>query len=80
MRFCDISGRIRVSGRIAKQDVDTLRNVIEDETSAIAMDLENVDLVDREAVKFLARRDSTELYSETALRISANGSREREQK
>ena len=57
MRFCDISGRIRVSGRIAKQDVDTLRNVIEDETSAIAMDLENVDLVDREAVKFLAQRE-----------------------
>jgi hypothetical protein len=37
--------------------VDTLRNVIEDETSAIAMDLENVDLVDREAVKFLAQRE-----------------------
>ena len=37
--------------------MDTLRNVIEDETSAIAMDLENVDLVDREAVKFLAQRE-----------------------
>ena len=37
--------------------MDTLRNVIEDETSAIAMDLENVDLVDRDSVKFLAQRE-----------------------
>jgi hypothetical protein len=46
-----------ISGRITKQDVDTLRNVIEDEASAVAIDLKNVDLVDREAVKFLAQRE-----------------------
>ncbi len=46
-----------ISGRITKQDVDILRNVIEDEASAIAIDLENVDLVDREAVKFLVQRE-----------------------
>jgi hypothetical protein len=46
-----------ISGRITKQDVDTLRNVIEDDASAVAIDLQNVDLVDREAVKFLARRE-----------------------
>ena len=52
-----------VSGRITKQDADTLRNVIEDETRALAIDLKNVDLVDREAVKFLAQQelDGTEL-------------------
>jgi hypothetical protein len=46
-----------VSGRITKQDVDTLRNAIADEASAVAMDLKNVDLIDREAVKFLAQRE-----------------------
>jgi hypothetical protein len=48
---------LRISGRITKQDVDTLRNVIEDDAGAVAIDLQNVDLVDREAVKFLARRE-----------------------
>ena len=46
-----------ISGRITKQEVDALRNVIEDEVSAGAIDLKNVDLVDREAVKFLAQRE-----------------------
>jgi hypothetical protein len=44
-----------ISGRIAKQDVGTLRSVIEAEASAVAIDLRNVDLVDRDAVKFLAQ-------------------------
>jgi hypothetical protein len=46
-----------ISGRITKEDVETLRNVIEDEASAVAIDLKHVDLVDREAVKFLAQRE-----------------------
>ena len=46
-----------ISGRITKQDVDTLRNEIEAEASSVAIDLKNVDLVDREAVKFLAQRE-----------------------
>jgi hypothetical protein len=46
-----------VSGRITKQDVDTLGNVIEDEASTVAIHLKNVDLVDQEAVKFLTQRD-----------------------
>ena len=45
------------SGRITKQDVDTLRNVIEAEASSVVIDLKDVDLVDREAVKFLAQRE-----------------------
>jgi hypothetical protein len=46
-----------ISGRITKQDVETLRNVIEAEASAAAIDLEDVDLVDRDAVKFLAQQE-----------------------
>jgi hypothetical protein len=46
-----------ISGRITEQDVDTLRNAIEEEASAVAIDLKNVVLVDRDAVKFLAQRE-----------------------
>jgi hypothetical protein len=48
---------LRISGRITNEDLDTLRNVLDAEASAVAIDLENVDLVDREAVKFLAQRE-----------------------
>jgi hypothetical protein len=48
---------LRISGRIAKQDVDTLRAVIEEDATAVAIDLKNVILVDWEAVKFLAQRE-----------------------
>ena len=43
-----------ISGRITKLQVDTLRNLVEEEASAVPIDLKNVVLVDREAVKFLA--------------------------
>jgi hypothetical protein len=46
-----------ISGRITKEDVDTLRNAIEAEASAVAFDLTNVVLVDREVVRFLAHRE-----------------------
>jgi hypothetical protein len=46
-----------ISGRITKQDVETLRQVVEDETTGVAIDLENVVLVDREVVMFLAERE-----------------------
>jgi hypothetical protein len=45
-----------VSGRITRQDLDTLRNSIEQEASVVAIDLKNVVLVDREIVKFLAQK------------------------
>lgn len=48
---------LNISGQITKQDVDTIRNVIEDEAGAIVIDLKNVDLVDREAVNFLTQRE-----------------------
>lgn len=48
---------LRISGRITEQDTDTLRDAIEGEASAVAIDLENVDLVNREVVKFLVQKE-----------------------
>jgi len=47
-----------ISGRITGQDVDLLRGLLEQERSAVAIDLKNVLLADREAVKFLAILES----------------------
>jgi hypothetical protein len=46
-----------VSGRITRQDLDTLRAALEAEVGAVAISLENVELVDRDVVKYLARRE-----------------------
>jgi hypothetical protein len=47
-----------VSGRITGEHVDMLRGVLEQESGAFAIDLKNVVLVDRQAVKLLARREA----------------------
>src|SRR5271170_8159733 len=47
-----------VSGRIAGEHVDTLRGALEQESDGLAIDLKNVLLVDREAVKLLALRQA----------------------
>jgi hypothetical protein len=47
-----------ISGRITTQDVDLLRGLLEQETSAVAIDLKNVLLADREAIELLAMRES----------------------
>jgi hypothetical protein len=44
-----------ISGRITGEHVDVLRDVLEEEAGALAIDLESVSLVDREAVKLLVR-------------------------
>jgi len=49
---------LRITGRIAAEDVDMLRTLLEEERSAVAIDLEDVVLVDRDAVKLLAPRAS----------------------
>ena len=46
-----------ISGRITEQDADTLRAVIGQEATAVTIDLKNVVLIDREAVKFLAQSE-----------------------
>jgi len=43
-----------ISGNLTGEHVDTLRNLLRQEVSALAIDLKNVSLVDREAVQFLA--------------------------
>ena len=50
---------LRISGWISGPDVDMLRTLLEQEKSAVAIDLKEVLLVDREAVKLLARHEST---------------------
>jgi hypothetical protein len=45
---------LRISGRIAADDVAMLRNLLEQETGAVALDLTHLLLVDRDAVKLLA--------------------------
>ena len=49
---------LSISGRITGQSVDVLRGLLEQERSAVAIDLKDVLLVDREAVKLLALRES----------------------
>ena len=45
---------LRVSGRIHGEHVDTLRELVGRETGGVAIDLREVILVDREAVRLLA--------------------------
>ena len=45
---------MRVSGQIHGENVDILREVIEQETGRLALDLTEIILVDREAVRLLA--------------------------
>ena len=45
---------LRISGRIAQDDVEILRAAIDQEPGAIAIDLEEVSVVDRRAVDLLA--------------------------
>jgi len=47
-----------ISGRITGQDVDMLRALLEQERNGVAVDLKDVLLVDREAVKLLALCES----------------------
>ena len=49
---------LRISGRITGQDLDMLRALLEQERNGVAIDLENVLLVDREAIKLLALCES----------------------
>ena len=52
-----------VSGKLTGEHVDTLRNVLRQESGALAIDLKNLSLVDRDAVQLLAlaEHNGTEL-------------------
>ena len=45
---------LTITGRIREEDIETLRGLLEQEAVPPVLDLQNVMLVDREAVKFLA--------------------------
>ena len=49
---------LRVSGRIDEDQVDTLKEVFGREKGEIVLDLTEVSLVDRDAVKFLAASEA----------------------
>src|ERR1700675_1003775 len=49
---------LRITGRIAGEYVNMLRALLEEERSAVAIDLKDLYLVDREAVKLLALSES----------------------
>src|SRR5580698_639875 len=48
-----------ISGRITGEHVDMLRRVLEQESGGFSIDLKNVLLVDREAVKLLALKEAS---------------------
>jgi len=48
---------LRISGRMAGEDLDVLRNALED-GRVVALDLTEVELADRDAVTLLARIES----------------------
>jgi len=49
---------LRVSGRIDAEGVDTLRELLKREESKVAIDLKEVTLINREAIRFLARSEA----------------------
>jgi len=49
---------LRVSGRIEGEHVDTLREVLGREEQGVALDLTEVNLVDRQGVKLLAASEA----------------------
>lgn len=49
----DLGVVLRVSGRITRDDLDVLRTAIED-GSVVAVELSELELIDRDAVKLLA--------------------------
>ena len=49
---------LHISGGITGQNVNMLRNLLEQENSALSIDLKDVRLVDDEAVKLLAFHES----------------------
>ncbi len=48
---------LRISGRIAGKDLEVLRTALE-ESTVVAVELTEVEMVDRDAVTFLARTEA----------------------
>ena len=63
---------LRISGRMAGEDLDVLRAALE-EGQVVALDLTEVELADRDAVTLLARTERMASSSGTVRPTSANG-------
>jgi len=50
---------LRISGRIAPDDLDVLRDLLARETGIVAVDLTHLLLVDRDAVRLLAAAEAS---------------------
>ena len=64
---------LRISGRIAREDLEVLRTALE-EICVVSIDLAEVELVDRDAVEFLALIEANGIALRTVRLTSANGS------
>jgi len=53
LRIDPVQGRIRLSGELRSEHLDQVKAEIERPASPVVLDLEEVDLVDIEAVRFL---------------------------
>jgi len=64
-------GVFRVSGRLDAENVDTLRELVGPKSGSVAIDLNEVTLVDRDAIKFLAVSETNviELRNSPAYRL-----------
>ena len=58
---------LRVSGRLTGDHVETLRTLLERESGALTLDLNDVRLVDGDAVKLLAIHESNGVRIENCL-------------
>ena len=63
---------LRISGRIQGEDLDVLRNALED-GRVVALDLTEVELADRDAVSLLARTEGNGIELRHVRPTSANG-------
>jgi len=68
---------LRISGRITEEDVNMLPALLEQERSRVPIDLKNVLLVDREAIKLLALHESNGAELRNCPAYIRHGSRER---
>ena len=69
---------LRISGRITGENVNILRALLEQENGPLTIDLEDVRLVDDEAVSLLAIHESKGAKIKTPHCISVSGLREKE--
>jgi hypothetical protein len=69
---------LRISGRIDGERVDTLRDLIAQEKAGVAIDLTEVLLVDREAVRLLAASEANGIELETVRPTYGSGPLESE--